>query len=91
MDSILQKEKCCYLCETTLNLEKHHIFNKFNRNKSEEDGLTVYLCAKHHRGCYSPHSNRKFDLNLKEIGQEKYEETHTREEFLMRYGRSYLE
>ena len=90
MKSILQKDKCCYICNTELNLELHHIFMASNRDKSEEDGLTVWLCAKHHRGDDGPHHNRKFDLNLKEIGQEKYEETHTREEFLQRYGRSYL-
>ena len=90
MDSILQKNKCCYMCETELNLEKHHIFFSSNRDNSEEDGLTIWLCMKHHRGNYSPHQNRKFDLLLKEMAQEKFEETHTREDFLQRYGRSYL-
>jgi hypothetical protein len=79
------------MCETELNLEKHHVLGASNRNNSEEDGLTIWLCMKHHRGTYSPHNNRKFDLLLKEMAQEKFEEHNTREAFILRYGRNYLE
>lgn len=91
MNSILQKNKECYLCGTTLNLEKHHVFNKFNRDKSEKYGLTVWLCPNHHRGNFSVHNNRRIDLNLKEIAQDKWESQFgTKEEFLKEFGRSYL-
>ena len=92
MDSILQKEKCCYMCGTERNLELHHvIFGRGRKDNSDRFGLTIWLCAKHHRGDYSPHKNRKFDLLLKELAQEKFEETYTRENFIYRFGRSYLE
>lgn len=91
MKSILQKNKECYLCGTTLNLELHHVMNKFNKDKSNKYGLTVWLCPNHHRGGFSPHHNRRIDLNLKEIAQEKWESQFgTREEFLKEFGRSYL-
>lgn len=92
MKSVLQKNKECYLCGTTWNLEKHHvIFGNGNRDKSEKYGLTVWLCPNHHRGNFSPHHNRRLDLNLKEIAQEKWESQFgTREQFLIEFGRSYL-
>lgn len=89
---------CCFLCLNVdgnynfKDLEEHHIF--FGRGKREladEDGLTVQLCIEHHRtGKEAVHKNRTSDLLLKVIGQAKYEETHTREEFIKRYGKSYI-
>lgn len=64
-------------------------FGNPNRKHSEEDGLWVFLCDEHHRGNVSVHFNRNMDLKLKQYAQYKYEETHTREEFIQRYGKSY--
>ena len=36
------------------------------------------------------HFDRKFDLKVKKIAQAKFEETHTREEFINIFGKSYL-
>ena len=50
MKSIIQKEKECYLCGSTLNLEKHHcIHGTAGRKLADKYGLTVWLCAYHHR------------------------------------------
>ena len=101
MRSILQDKKSgrCYICENwrgddteKRDLEEHHIF--FGTGKkwlSDEDGLIVHLCPEHHReGPAAVHKNRLADLYVKAVAQAKYEETHTRDEFIRRYGKSYL-
>lgn len=97
MKSVMQNEKVCYICkamyaiENTKNLECHHIFpGSANRKKSDADGLKVWLCHEHHQGNESVHFDPVIGGWLKKRGQKKYEETHTREEFISRYGRSYL-
>lgn len=97
MKSVIQTKKECYLCrvmlaeENTRQLESHHIFGgSANRRKSEADGLKVWLCHEHHQGNDGVHFNPVLMEFLKKRGQLKYEETHTREEFIKRYGRNYL-
>lgn len=93
MQSILQDEKVCFLTGSTENLDKHHIFGAANRNISEKNGFWVWLRHDFHIA-YSPnktpHNDRGTDLHLKMICQAKFEETHTREEFMALIGRSYL-
>lgn len=63
-----------------------------NRKISEKYGLKVPLCYEHHRGTNGVHgkNGRQLDIKLKKIAQKKYEETHTREEFIKLIGKSYL-
>ena len=90
MKSIVSNDKVCFFCKDNFNLEKHHILHgTANRQHSEDDGLWVYLCQKHHRFVHD-HPQRLMDLKLCMVAQSKYEETHTREEFLKRYKRSWL-
>ena len=92
LKSIIQTRKECFICHTTQNLHDHHIFMAANRKNSEKAGLKVWLCYTHHNGSNnSPHFNREVDLNLKQIAQRKYEETHTREDFIRLIGRNYLD
>jgi hypothetical protein len=104
MKSILHDEKeGCYVC--THNLVKtpysdkrtfyvtecHHIFfGVANRRLSEKHGMKVRLCQEHHRGNTGVHNNRVLDLLLKEIAQRKFEETHSRQDFIQVFGKSYL-
>ena len=92
--SILSNEKSCYCCHTTINLHRHHIFfGMANRKLSEHDGCWVYLCANHHNmSRYGVHNgNRELDLRLKKECQERWETKNgTREDFIKRYGKSYL-
>ena len=92
MKSILQSEKECFFCGTIFNLHDHHIFfGTANRKISEKYGFKAYLCAGHHNmSNTSVHHNRKLDLVLKSACQRKFEETHSREEFIKLIGRSYL-
>lgn len=91
MESILQNEKKCYVTEQTDALHKHHIYGAANRKISEENGFWVWLIPEYHnmsdRGV---HFNKEFDLLLKQECQAKFEETHSREEFMKLIGRSYL-
>lgn len=90
--SIIQKEKECYLCGTTYNLHKHHVFGGANRPISEKNGFTIYLCAGHHNmSDEGIHFNREFDLEVKRTCQIKFEKTHSREEFMKLIGKNYLD
>ena len=91
--SLLSDEKKCYICGTTNWLEKHHIFGASNRNHSEEDGCTCYLCRYHHTGSkQSVHMNAEMAWKLKAETQRKWMKHYgkTEDDFRARYGRSYL-
>ena len=93
MDSIMQTEKKCYLTGATNGLQCHHIFGGCNRKKSEKYGLKVWLKWDRHieNSPYAtPHNDKTIDLMLKKAGQRKFEETHSREQFMQEFGRSWL-
>lgn len=91
--SILQNEKACYICGTTLNLHLHHIFyGTGKRSISDADGCVVYLCQRHHTGAAGVHFNKKIDLTLKARCEKAWLEKNdkTIEDFIARYGKNYL-
>lgn len=93
-DSILQDQRECYITGVTDGLHKHHIY-KGNplRQISERNGFWVWLRWDWHNGAdYGVHGKygHDLDLRLKRACQEKYEETHTRAEFMALIGRNYL-
>jgi len=100
MKSIIQSEKECYLCGSSIpygfydGLEEHHIFfGRSNRKNSEKRGLKVWLCGEtcHRNGKNAAHKNRETDLYLKRIGQEAYEATYgDRGDFIREFGKNYL-
>ena len=92
MKSIIQSEKECFVCKTTLNLHEHHIiYGTSNRKQSEKYGLKVWLCQEHHTGSSGVHFNRPFDLHLKKLAQEHFEgHFGHRSEFIRVFGKSYL-
>lgn len=104
MKSILQDAKEDYFFrkiwgyDVTSNLQKHHIFGGPNRQISEDNGFWVWLIDYNHTGMTANtplgfkgvHHNREKDLELKQDCQRKFEETHTREEFMRLIGRNYL-
>lgn len=93
MKSILQDRKESYISGSTYNLEEHHIFfGTANRKVSEKNGFKVWLTTEEHRGTYGVHGKfgRNLDIKLKQDAQRKYEETHTREEFIKLIGKNYL-
>jgi len=92
--SIISKLDHCEICGTTLNLHTHEVFyGSANRRKSINDGMVVTLCAKHHNTSKSGvHFHKELDQSLKVKGQLVWEENYgTREMFIRRYGRSYID
>lgn len=91
MKSIVQTDDKCYLCHTAFGSDTHHIFGGANRRKSDEDGLTVRLCRNCHDDVhFDKDTSAELMYRLHKDGQEAYERTHTRDEFMARYGRNYL-
>lgn len=93
--SILQgKSKRCYFTDTeTGPLERHHIyFGAGMRQISDKHGFWVWLKPEWHRGTQGVHGRdgHKIDLRLKQDCQRKFEEAHSREEFMAIVGRNYL-
>ena len=72
---------------------RHEIFGSFNRHKSIEDGLVIFLRPEDHnmseRGI---HANIEFDLYAKRKAQIRWMEFYgkTEEQFRKRYGKSWL-
>ena len=90
MQSIIHEGNECFICHRRDCLEWHHIFGAYNRNHSEEDGLKVRLCHYCHNEKGGVHYDKNLMQAMHELGQKKYEETHTRKEFMERYGKNYL-
>lgn len=74
--SILQeKGSPCYLCmkmrphyEWKRAVHEHHIFGGSNRDKSEAEGLKVYLCLEHHiSGKEAVHNIEDYTDNVRRI------------------------
>ena len=62
-----------------------------NRKSADKYGLTVYLCIYCHTGPLGVHNANSKGLNdLRGTAQSKFEETHTREEFMKIFHKNYL-
>ncbi len=86
--------RVCFICGAYREIEKHHIFGGANRNKSEADGLTVYLCAGCHRHApWSAHQSARTAQLLHAFGEMMWlgdKPERTIADFRYRYGRNYL-
>lgn len=82
------------MCHRLDKLHLHHILFGRNRKKCDEDKLTVWLCQEHHEGTNGVHGKQghELDLELKRLAQETWMNYYnkTKEEFIRRYGRSYI-
>ena len=91
--SILTTHKgICYRCQKHGVTECHHIFYGKNRKISDKLGFWVHLCPECHRGTNGVHgkNGHEIDMDLKKMCQWTYEQTHSREEFIEKIGRSYI-
>lgn len=90
MKSIISNDKRCFLCGKTENLEQHHcIFGTANRSKADKDGLWVWLDHNCHQVVHT--FNVKDKKLLQGLAQSQWEYKYgNREEFIKRYGKSYL-
>ena len=96
--SILQSDKECYLCRrmynlrTTRGLEEHHIlFGRGRRELSEQYGLKVWLCHRHHNEPgYSAHFDHHLRLDLKKQAQRDFESLYGHDRWMAETGKDYL-
>jgi len=85
-------EKECYVCSTTLNLHKHHVFGGANRKWSEKYKLYVYLCAYHHNMSNDGvHFNKDLMDSLHREFQQIFEKLYSKDQFVKIFGRNYLD
>lgn len=89
MESIIQKEKRCFLCGSEIGLERHHVWHGINRKNADKDGLTVWLCFPCHRAL---HDKGLHDKELMEEGEKAWlkETGGTIEDFIRRYGKNVI-
>jgi len=89
MESILQRERKCFICGRQGELDEHHcISGNSNRNNSEAYGLKIWLC----RDCHSKvHDKGEMELQLKQFAQRRWEEEYgDRHDFITVFGKSWI-
>lgn len=89
MQSIISKERKCFLCGSVDGLEEHHIFGNANRNNSEKYGLKVFLCRKCHDRIHFSKDSRKMMDSLRSLAQKKFEEAYPELDFLKIFHRNW--
>lgn len=82
----------CELCGSEVWIERHHVFfGVGQRRRSDQYNMVADLCHYcHNEPPKGAHHNRETDLTLKRRYQQKFEESHTREDFMRIFGRNYL-
>jgi hypothetical protein len=83
----------CEVCGKPYAALHEIFFGRGKRQLSIKYRLQKRLCYEHHNmpGGMNPHFNKAIDDEYKREGQRKYEETHSREDFLRLFGRNYLD
>lgn len=79
----------CYICGSSYP-QVHHIMNGANKTKSEKYGLLVPLCMNHHTGMFGVHTHPDLMLEMRRIGQRKFEELHGHDLWMEEFGKNYL-
>lgn len=64
----------CWLCESTRQVEVHHIYPSSRRPISDREGCTIPLCHYHHQGLGGVHNDKEFDMWLRKDCQRRWEE-----------------
>ena len=78
----------CYICSNFAETVRHEVFyGTANRRNSKKYGTWVYLCPRCHAALHEDPDG--LDAELKRHTQWVFERTHTREEFMEIFGRSY--
>ena len=88
--SIMQPvDKCCFICYSNLQPQRHEAIHGYNRQKAKEYGLWVNLCPACHWKVHN--SDGKLDRQLKSNAQHAAMTVYgwTVDEFRERFGKSY--
>ena len=90
MEAIITNDmEHCYICGKPYP-QMHHIMNKYDKKKSEKYGLIVPLCLTHHTGDLGVHTHPDRMLQMRRIGQRKFEELYGHEMWMKEFGKNYL-
>lgn len=83
----------CFRCKKGGALDFHHILNgsKVSKKLSEEIGAWVWLCPKCHRWVHSTGDGAKYQRFMKSLVQERYEQEHSRREWMCLVHKNYME
>lgn len=83
-DKGLTKSGICQCCgKYSKRLDPHEVYGGSNRQRSIKHKFVKLLCSE----C---HSNENVINQLRKDVQKEFEETHTREDFIQIFGKSYL-
>lgn len=77
----------CFICKRQAS-EIHEIYSAGSRKQSMIYNFTIPICRECHQHITLNYSD---NLKLKQICQQKFEESHTRKEFMKIIHRNYLE
>ena len=93
---IMPKNNSYSTVRTEVYCERHEVyFSKAYRQKSIDDGLIVFLTRESHRGTNGVHGKNGDKLNrqLKRLAEKAWTSYYnkTKEDFIARYGRNYLD
>lgn len=96
MKSIIQSKNECFICKTnydavtTNDLTEYLIFNEYPK-QSNKYGLKIKLCTRHNDfNKYQEKFKNALEVSLKQLAQNKFEETRNRKEFIKKFNKSYL-
>ena len=88
-DSIIQKEKQCYISGSQINLDIHHCIHGIaNRKIADKYGLWVWLRHDIHMRLHD--SDKQLDNELEKIAQEAFEKKYSHREWMNLIGKNYL-
>ena len=91
--SIMQEEKCCYLCGKVVGLERHHVLGGFsskNRQRSEAYGLWVWLCHECHTGVNGAQYDKQKNWDLKVQAQKAFEALYGHDLWMRTFYKNYV-
>lgn len=88
MESIMQRDRECWVTGSTENLDLHHCFHGSRRKAADEWGCTVWLRHDIHMDLHQ--RNPALDQAIKAACQERFEALYGHEKFMEVFGKSYI-
>ena len=89
--SFIGDKDICFICGSDYSLQTHHIMNGHYKKASEKHGLLIKVCPNCHTMAPGAiHRDSKLLRKLKQIGQEHFEQSYSREEFIKEFGKNYF-
>ena len=86
-----KEEGTCFLCMLLENDFQTYGYSGHQRDISEEYGLKVYLCYRHHReGPEAVHNNKRYRRMLEALGQQAFEERYGHKKFMEIFQKNYI-